>query len=37
MFEYVEIMLEEFLTYLPMWGAIVIALSIAGSAIFKKI
>lgn len=37
MFEYVEILLEQFMTYLPQWALIFIVLGIAGAIVFKKI
>lgn len=37
MFDIVNTMILELLNYLPIWGAIFIALGIIGSSIFKKI
>lgn len=37
MFEIVEILLEQFLTYLPQWACVFIVLGIAGAIVFKKI
>lgn len=37
MFEIVQTLLEQFLSYLPTWGAIFIALGIAGACVFKKL
>lgn len=37
MFEYAQILLEQFMSYLPVWSAIFIVLGIAGACIYKKL
>lgn len=37
MFEIVEILLEQFLSYLPIWACVFIVLGIAGAIVFKKL
>ncbi len=37
MFEIVEILLEQFLSYLPTWSCVFIVLGIAGAIVFKKL
>lgn len=37
MFEYAQILLEQFMSYLPTWSAIFVALGIAGNVTFRKI
>lgn len=37
MFECVQILLEQFMSYLPIWASIFVALGIAGACIYKKL